>query len=233
MSASIIATPRHASSAQAPNTKSDLTKGAVRELVTCELDAALKRRELNRARKSKQLPLDREALIHVIVEGIERELWRAAKPQIEQSESGKEKIRQLVVIADGLKTAIESASAEPLMLGVKPSDIMDPKTGEATRRHSAEIDLLLVCMRAVDGLRKWNRIYRPSEGTPRQSVAFFRAIKDYCRRQSGFGAREFDDFMAGLHSSELWSKAGLPKISTATLERRKTRDKKKKPKPVL
>lgn len=146
------------------------------------------------------------------------ETWRTIAPLIKPQA---EKVERLVKTADAMEKAIEKAGEILKKIGVKESEIIDSATKEATRRHSAEIDLFLICWRAIDGLRKWNRSYRPKRGTPKKFSADLTNQLEYLlRSQLGCSAHDFENFVGVLNDS---TGSNLPKLSVATLKQRRYR----------
>lgn len=100
----------------------------------------------------------------------------------------------LTAINDRLKKAIEEAGGEVRKLGVF-EDIeliaaenaafgIDPP-GKALSGRSATVDLCHIAHRAIDGLRRWDRIHRPPKGRPRSySTSLSVTISSLCNHDA-------------------------------------------------
>lgn len=181
------------------------------------------RRLIDNALPKRKLAVERDALIRALVHQIQK--WKKLERKwVRQLTKHHTKLRELVSIADRLKKAVGAANDKLLGLGVRLTDVMDPGTGEATRRHSAEIDLYLVALRAADGLRRWERLWRPGRGRRKSIAALLTEdLQKVCREWGGLSREGFEDFCAGLNQNKML----IPVLVPSTLKQRKHRAKKK------
>jgi hypothetical protein len=147
-------------------------------------------------------------------------------------------VRRAVAIADKLDSAlkgardallqlgvakeIERAKAQRIALGIDPHKV--PLAG-----HSVTLDLYLILWRALDGLQHWNRIHRPGRHRAKEFAAALTAdMQRLCRKVAGCSEKEFEEFLQQINDSEEWRNAGLPKLVSATLKKRRERGAKKR-----
>lgn len=106
------------------------------------------RKLVDGALPTRQLLVEREALISGIVDCISE--WWVLNPHIGPLA---DRVRQIAGIFDQWQRATEKVGAGLEELGV----------GGATGKYQAESEAFLIYMRAMDGLRRWQRLYRPKD----------------------------------------------------------------------
>jgi hypothetical protein len=98
---------------------------------------------------SRQLSGDRDALVRSIVECIAK--WLAENPNIGPHA---ERVKQIALAFDQWQKATEKAG----------SVLRDQGIEDAAGRYQAENDAFIIFMRAAEGLRRWQRLYKPKDG---------------------------------------------------------------------
>ena len=187
------------------------------------------RKLIDAALPQRNLKFKRDVVIDAVDNEVKR--WSELEPEIDPHA---EKVRELVTIADDLEATvnkalralgelgvdkeIEKAVADRIAVGIDPH-----KAGLALAGASVTIDLYLVAARAFERLRTWNRIHRPPQGRPLEFAASLtKNLQFLLCRQIGCTAEEFESFLDVFNDN-----GSLPKLSTATLKKRKNRAKQK------
>lgn len=183
-------------------------------------------RDVANALPTRQLKIEREALIAAAVAEIER--WLDIAPQIEPHA---DRIRQLAKIAAKLDKEVEAAGAALRKLGVhaqlERAQAFNAKIGlrgadQPIGGRNAAIDLYLIAALAADGMRGWKGAHRPRRGRATAfSTRLSESLRVLCRTQAGMSNFEFADFLQFLSETN-----GLPVLSAPTLKKRAARARK-------
>jgi hypothetical protein len=124
------------------------------------------RRLVDAGLPSRQLAMDRENLLRAIVDRIGR--WFALNPNIGPHA---ERVRQIAAAFDQLQRATEKVGAAFEEIGVK----------DATEKYQAESEAFTIYTRAVEGLGRWQRLYRPKDsGQDSYGATLVKDLKGYC-----------------------------------------------------
>ena len=169
---------------------------------------------------------NRDFLVHVIADSVRR--WKKAQPEIAPYA---EKIRALTDINARLKVAIEETGSELHEIGVaediKRIEAENAALGigpprDAMSGRSAAVDLYLVAHRAIDGLRTWDKWYRPRRGRPRSFASqLAETISLHCK-EANLSSYETENILAALSGID-----DLPQLTIATVNKRQHRAKKR------
>lgn len=181
---------------------------------------------VDRALPRRALRIERTALVAAILERIEA--YRAAARDVAPH---RERVKQAAKVAESLRRALGKVAVRLERLGAE-ADIRgaierSANLGITSPRpplgdYSAVLDLYLVVAQATAGLNGWNRVHRPQAGAPTGiATALTYQIDDLCRR-AGLSSTERDTLL-----DQISERNGLPKLTVATLKKRKTRRKKK------
>lgn len=111
---------------------------------------------------NRKLQGDREALISGIVDCISE--WWVLNPNIGPLA---ERVRQIAAAFDQWQRATEKVGTALEELGIG-----------GTGKYQAESEAYVIYMRAMDGLRRWQRLYRPKDQN--QSATLVRKLRHLC-----------------------------------------------------
>jgi len=107
------------------------------------------RKLIDGALPSRPLRVEREALVRALVESIAK--WFAENPNIGPHA---ERVRQIAQAFEQWQRATDKLGSLLEELGIKA----------ATMPYQAENEAYIIVSRATDGLRRWQRLYKPKEG---------------------------------------------------------------------
>jgi len=166
------------------------------------------------------LHVSRAALVNAILAEIEQ--WRVGEPLIGPH---RDKLRQLAEIAERLLKAHERAARELRELG---ADREFESAIERLRALGIEspaplsgppaANLYTVAAGAAQALQRWERLWRARRGAPRRfGVELSRRLRSLCRLAE-CSEYEISALLAAISETH-----GLPKLSAATLTRRRER----------
>jgi len=163
--------------------------------VTVTFDREFWRKLVDGALPSRQLEVDREALVRAIVECLSA--WCVTNPNIGPLA---DRVRQIAAIFDQWQRATEKVGAALQEIGLE----------DAAGKYPPESDAFIIYMRAADGLRRWQRLYRPKDKEGYSAML----VKDLRRLCCG---RDADDLEGGQRKEH---GAGLSEPELETLLQR-------------
>jgi hypothetical protein len=124
------------------------------------------RKLMEGALPGRQLAVDREALVRSLVESIGK--WLAENPNIGPHA---ERVRQIAIAFDQWQRATDRVGGVLREQGIE----------DATGRYQAENEAFIIFARAQEGLRRWQRLYRPKEGgSEAYTMSLLRKISQLC-----------------------------------------------------
>lgn len=178
----------------------------------------------------RRLKVGRDVLIEAIHERIQT--WCVLEPLTGPHAA---KVRRYAAVAKrltGLQAKVADEMDRLLGLGAHRTESVDAVTGEPVSSFDVGRPLYLACQGALAALReveRWNGAFRQGQGRPGAfRVALTKDLQHLVQTQAGCTGDEFEEFLRALNDSDLWSKAGLPRLSTAALTKRKQRQKQQK-----
>jgi hypothetical protein len=145
------------------------------------------RKLIEGALPSRTLLGDREALIRALVECIAK--WLAENPNLGPHA---ERVRQIATAFDLWLKATERVGTVLREQGIE----------NATGRYQAENEAFIIFARASEGLRRWQRLYKPKEGSEYSNV-LLKKLAALCCGPDAEERRHTEERGAGMTEAEL------------------------------
>jgi hypothetical protein len=136
---------------------------------------------------ARQLELDREAVVRSIVDCIGEWAMVNLGPHVER-------VREISAVFEQWQRTTEKVGVSLEKLGI----------GDSRGRYQAESDAFVIYMRAMDGLRRWQRLYRPT-GKETLSATLVKNLRTVCcgRDPDDPERRNGSERGAGISEAEL------------------------------